>query len=194
MCSLHFCMPGSSLLSPPFISYSTTKKAKSHPCISKCISGRWRSGDTKSGRKITHWCERGWWRGAARLSRLRMLCVRWYPIVSAHFSAIWIKLPFIYIIKTFTYIKYQPFLSTNACLERDDKKPATKLLTRNFSRFSNEDGVRRSLLLHGTKKKLFDTERLFIKTCFSINFCHHPTKYIFYAMKNVRSACWYEFS
>lgn len=109
------------------------KKAKSHPCISECTWGRAVGAETREAEEKSHTEVSLGGSQLLRLSRFRMLCVRWYPIASAHSFAIWIKLPFICIIKTFTYIKYQPFLSTGCCLKTWFSNKM--LFTEDFSRF-----------------------------------------------------------
>lgn len=72
--------------------FNDKKATKSHPCIL--------DNENKKTQKITHWGE-----------RKSFCCGRWwYPHLFTH--AIWIKYPFIHIIKTFTYIRYQTFSRT----------------------------------------------------------------------------------
>lgn len=90
----------------PFISYSTTK-GESHSCISKHRKAE-RKGDCRHKTRNRNHTLRWTWQRVFQCDD----ALRWYPIVFNHFFVIWIKFPFIYIIKTFTYIKYQPFCSS----------------------------------------------------------------------------------
>lgn len=145
--------------------------------------------DTKQETEITHWGE----------TDKEFFDAMMLSDDINHFFAIWIKFPFIYIIKTFTYIKYQPFcfspllVSLRLVQERMIKN-SYKIVYIQIWDFpmkvqtgGRELTFRASWSLH--EKTLARRRHLMFfgislwGTCFSINFCHHLWKNTYFLPK-----------